>query len=388
MDVLLAATNDIYITQKITFKIEHMKNLYKTLRTTRAALVVLLMGIFLLMTITGQAQITGDYQSIATGNWNAAGSWQIYTASGWTTTAKYPGETAGDESATVTIQLGHIITAFNGSVSIGDLTIYGQLNMPTTNKPTFSLLTTQNVLVDGGTILFQQNTTAFRLPVNAVLQIVNIDGCPSAPTEGLQGSNNTHRLYIGTVDYAAETGGGNVNFLFDALNCSGGALYVEATATPEEICKGSEITLEGTSFGNGSTDPNVTYSWTGTGPASYTFTFSGKNPSSFILNTPGTYTYTFTAVQPLPGTNGGNYTTSDVVNIIVDPTTVGGTVSGGTTVCYGTNSTALSLTGATGAVLKWQSLTNGGSSWTDIANTNTTFTATNLTATTQFRALV
>ena len=107
--------------------------------------------------------------------------------------------------------------------------------------------------------------------------------------------------------------------------------------------------------------------------------------------------------------------TTNVVTITVDPTTVGGIATGGGIVCYGTNSTLLTLSGQVGNVVKWQYLSYGpvsssnpettgtpdpgsdlpsnslpsGSSWIDIpGSTNTTYTATNLTANTYFRVVV
>lgn len=78
---------------------------------------------------------------------------------------------------------------------------------------------------------------------------------------------------------------------------------------------------------------------------------------------------------------------SGVVVITVDAPSVGGTVSGSTTVCTGTNSTTLSLSGFNGAI-QWQSSTNN-SSYTDINGaTSATYTATNLTNSTFFRAVV
>jgi hypothetical protein len=74
--------------------------------------------------------------------------------------------------------------------------------------------------------------------------------------------------------------------------------------------------------------------------------------------------------------------------ITVDPAAAGGTISGGTSVCTGTNSTLLTLSGNTGSITKWQSSTNGGSTWSDIVNTTSTYTATNLTATTLYRAVI
>lgn len=68
-------------------------------------------------------------------------------------------------------------------------------------------------------------------------------------------------------------------------------------------------------------------------------------------------------------------------------TSIGGAVTGGTTVCSGTNSGTLTLSGHTGSVVKWQRSTDG-VNWTDIANTSTTFTFSNLTVATRFRAVV
>jgi hypothetical protein len=71
----------------------------------------------------------------------------------------------------------------------------------------------------------------------------------------------------------------------------------------------------------------------------------------------------------------------------VNPVSVAGTVSGAATVCSGTNSTRLTLTGNTGTI-QWQSSTDN-TNFTNInAATAQTYTATNLTATTFYRAVV
>lgn len=76
------------------------------------------------------------------------------------------------------------------------------------------------------------------------------------------------------------------------------------------------------------------------------------------------------------------------VTATISPTTVGGTVSGGTTICSGNTSAILTLAGHVGTIAKWQSSVSPFSTWTDIANTATTYTSVTLTATTQFRAVV
>ena len=75
-------------------------------------------------------------------------------------------------------------------------------------------------------------------------------------------------------------------------------------------------------------------------------------------------------------------------SIVVNPVSVGGTVTGGTTICAGSPSGQLSLTGQTGTVVKWQSSVSPFTTWTDIANAATTYTSGILSETTLFRAIV
>jgi PKD repeat protein len=73
--------------------------------------------------------------------------------------------------------------------------------------------------------------------------------------------------------------------------------------------------------------------------------------------------------------------------ITVNPTPVAGTVSGAGTVCSGSNSATLTLSGNTGTI-QWQSSSNN-TNFTNINGATTqTYTATNLTATTYYRAVV
>ena len=67
---------------------------------------------------------------------------------------------------------------------------------------------------------------------------------------------------------------------------------------------------------------------------------------------------------------------------------VGGTTTGGTSVCYGNNSGSVTLSGQTGSVSKWQFSTDGGSTWTDITNTATSQSYSSLIVTTRYRAVI
>lgn len=84
--------------------------------------------------------------------------------------------------------------------------------------------------------------------------------------------------------------------------------------------------------------------------------------------------------------------TSAVRNLavtVVATASVGGTLGGSATVCSGTNSTLFTLSGYTGTIQSWESSTdNFVSIVTPIGITTTTYTAANLTSTTQYRVVV
>lgn len=76
-------------------------------------------------------------------------------------------------------------------------------------------------------------------------------------------------------------------------------------------------------------------------------------------------------------------------SVAVNPASEGGSITGTATVCAGTNSTVLILSNHTGDIQKWQSsFTSDFATSTDIANTATQLTATNLTQTMYYRAVV
>ena len=56
------------------------------------------------------AQTTGDYQSAATGNWSAAGSWQQWNGSAWVAAAHYPSISQDPAGFKITILNGPTIT--------------------------------------------------------------------------------------------------------------------------------------------------------------------------------------------------------------------------------------------------------------------------------------
>jgi hypothetical protein len=67
---------------------------------------------------------------------------------------------------------------------------------------------------------------------------------------------------------------------------------------------------------------------------------------------------------------------------------VGGTVSGTKTLCSGSNSGSLTLSGYTGTINRWESSVSPFTIWTPISHTSNSYTSGALTQTTAFRAVV
>jgi Type IV secretory pathway, TrbL components len=137
----------------------------------------------------------------------------------------------------------------------------------------------------------------------------------------------------------------------------------------------------------------------------YTVTYNLSNPAvvgltkQMTVNTAGTGSFfadaltaaatrTITITNLTSGVCVSNISSNNTANITISAPTVGGGVSGGTTICSGLTSAALLLTGHTGSVLKWQYAVSPFTSWVDIPNTTVNYTSGALTQTTQFRAVV
>lgn len=85
---------------------------------------------------------------------------------------------------------------------------------------------------------------------------------------------------------------------------------------------------------------------------------------------------------------GCNTDTSTVAEVIVDPISVGGTLSGDATVCQGNNTGVINLTGVTGTVSDWEYSINGGLTWSSLGENGLSYNYTDLSDTTLFRTIV
>ncbi|MCC6287545.1 MAG: gliding motility-associated C-terminal domain-containing protein [Chitinophagaceae bacterium] len=186
-----------------------------------------------------------------------------------------------------------------------------------------------------------------------------------------------------TFDLSAYRGQ-QVTLTFEANNCTPGAHFAYAYIALRNDCGGLKISGVEKACSNSNTVysipalANSTYTWTV--PAGWTI-ISGNNTNIITVK---------------PGTAGGLITAQEVnscadlkdtISVSTLPPTVAGSVTGGNTVCEDANSTTLTLNGATGNILGWQSSTDG-LTWSGINNTTPQYTAQNINTTTEYRAIV
>ncbi len=111
-----------------------------------------------------------------------------------------------------------------------------------------------------------------------------------------------------------------------------------------------------------------------------------------IVNTNAFYTYnnlaTTTFYRVVVKNNGCPNAYSPIVKITVDAPTAAGTLSSSATVCATSNGATLTLAGKTGSVVRWESSTDGFATPVTIVNNTTSYTYSNVTATTQYRVVV
>ncbi|MCO5269889.1 MAG: gliding motility-associated C-terminal domain-containing protein [Brumimicrobium sp.] len=115
-------------------------------------------------------------------------------------------------------------------------------------------------------------------------------------------------------------------------------------------------------------------------------TWSSLSNTSNPYNFSGLTTTTLYAVA----INGGYCPndTSTYTTITVDPTPIGGTLNGPTNLCISSSSGTITLNGSSGAISNWESSTDNGSTWSNIANTTTNESFTSLSQTTWYRVQI
>jgi hypothetical protein len=159
-----------------------------------------------------------------------------------------------------------------------------------------------------------------------------------------------------------------------------GAPTPATNSSTQTICSTSTATLSGNV-------PTVgTGAWSVvSGPSTLLSQFSSlTNPTAVFTPAGGVGSYV------VRWTISNSPCTASTANatITVGTGTVGGAVTGGSSICSGSSSGLLTLSGHIGSVIRWESSVSPFSSWSPITNTSTTYTSGVLTQDTQFRAVV
>ncbi|KIA85152.1 PKD-like domain-containing protein [Flavobacterium sp. AED] len=167
-----------------------------------------------------------------------------------------------------------------------------------------------------------------------------------------------------------------------------------AVATPasQTICSANTITAIVLSGNVAST----IFNWTRDNTVAVTGILasgSGNISGTLTNTTNAAVTVTFTIIPTVNGCSG----TPITATAIIEAASVGGAVTVSqpnilpvvkiVTVCHSASGT-IYLSGHTGTIVRWESSTTGGASWTPIVNTGTTYNYTNILATTLFRAVI
>ena len=187
-----------------------------------------------------------------------------------------------------------------------------------------------------------------------------------------------------------------------AADCYSGTAVTSVTATTAVCCSATLApALSATTISNNCPATTIDLSAiTATNkPASVSLTWHSGTPataanklSSVTAVSAGTYYAAFyDAVANCYSGTAVTSVTATTINCCPNPS-VGGslTLTGTLPLCSVSNQGILTLTGQTGTVVKWQTSTNGGTTWTDIAGTTgqTQYNFTNAQNNQQFRAVV
>lgn len=201
-------------------------------------------------------------------------------------------------------------------------------------------------------------------------------------TNGIQDVLNNTAATVGTVTYTITPYNGSCPGTPITASVTVQPLPVESVPGPDdEVCNTTTYQLKGN-------DPSPgTGKWTIVkGPAGATFSDDTKPNATVSGLIPGNlyqFQWTITATPTCPPN-------SNAVNITIDKPAVGGTTttSGPNPVCSGSGNGQITLADQEGDIVRWESSTDNGATWQPIVNVSTTQSYSNLTQTTQYRAVM
>ena len=202
-----------------------------------------------------------------------------------------------------------------------------------------------------------------------------LNGTPASTTgtSNTTGTITIRNLPAGTYETIRVVLNGCASNASGPFTLENTSAFTASAKSNSPVCLGSALNLQSGATLAGAT----TYSWTGPNG----FTSNMQNP--VILNANILDSGTYHVIITINGC-----TSEADVSVIISPKPVGGKTEKDTAVCSGTNTGNILLTGFTGKILRWESSTSNGASWSVINNTTSSFSFNNLNTTTWYRALV
>ena len=188
------------------------------------------------------------------------------------------------------------------------------------------------------------------------------------------GSSNSVVLSIADLESALD---GNDFGLDDISFGTITPLPLAINVNANKPCEGDALQLTTTIDGG-----KYPYSFSWTGPAGFTSELPNPVIPNVSMANAGSYTVNVT------DGNSCSPPVSKDITVIVNPAITGGSITGASTTCAGSTSDLLTLAGNSGSVVNWQRSVAPFTTWTDIPNTEATFTSGILPQTTHFRAVV
>lgn len=159
-------------------------------------------------------QTTGDYRSVASGNWSSTAVWQIYNGVSWVNATSYPGENANTNQVligngnTVTLNVNITLYTINNLI-IGDNTGTDDILLLPDNGDFYVSLNTFAVESDG--ILEWVKNADISFPEGTI--IYNNGGTISTS----KSCNSSQVIFIGNDKFSTCNGNGGSDYSFDDI---------------------------------------------------------------------------------------------------------------------------------------------------------------------------
>lgn len=172
-----------------------------------------------LCSITSYAQNTGDYRSLASGNWNATTTWQRFNGTNWVAATSYPSSSDG----AITIRDGHTVTIGSYSLTLDQVTVEGGGRLDISSSTSYSVTLANGPgddLIVNGFLNFNTGdlTGTGRLRINGAMRWYN--GYLEAPA-----TNNGLISVAGSVRlYSVLTNTGTINWVEGYFYFYGGTI--------------------------------------------------------------------------------------------------------------------------------------------------------------------